>query len=432
MKEFELKYGSGKVKFSIPEENLLGVIDHNEWKETRSEEEIIKDAIQHPIASARLKELVHPGEKVCIIVSDITRAYQKMSTYLPYLVDEILEGGVKAEDIMFLSSTGTHRAQTEDEHKLLLGEKLYGKYKIVDHDSRDRENLVHLGTTSYGTPIEMNKMALECDHIVLTGAVVYHFLAGYAGGKKSILPGIASYETVTANHSLSFEGSVLGEGVNKNVKPGNIENNPIHFDMLEAASFIRPTFMFNAVLDPKGNIGAAVSGNWVEAHSKGRDIVDKIDGAEISEKADLVIATAGGFPKDINFYQTSKTILNAVEAVKNERSSIIIASECREGLGGDASIERMVIGFDNMLDREKALRDNYTISQHTAYIGCDAADKHDFVMVTELDPEMMKKANIVAVKTMEEALEYVYAKRGKNLKTYIMPHGGSTLPKLVK
>ncbi len=315
MQQLELKYGKDSVKFTLPKEDLLGVIDRNKWDLDKTEEEIIKESIENPICSAPLKELVHEGEKICIVIPDITRAWQRSSVYLPYIVEEIKKGGVKDEDIIFLSSTGTHRKQTEEEHKILIGEKLYNNYKVVDHISTKKEELVYVGKTSYNTPVMINKLALECDHLILTGAIIYHFLVGYSGGKKAILPGISSFQTVMANHALSLCGN-LGDGENPNVRAGNIYENPIHNDMLEAASLIRPTFMFNVIIGPDGNIGAAVSGNYIKAHDKGREYVDKIDGVDIKEKADLVISTAGGFPKDINFYQSSKTIVNSREACK--------------------------------------------------------------------------------------------------------------------
>ncbi|WP_061320404.1 nickel-dependent lactate racemase [Clostridium botulinum] len=429
MQQLELKYGKDSIKFSLPKEDILGVIDRNKWNLDKTEEEIIKESIENPICSAPLKELVHEGEKICIVIPDITRAWQRLSVYLPYIVEEIKKGGVKDEDIIFLSSTGTHREQTKEEHKILIGENLYNNYKVIDHISTKKEDLVYLGKTSYNTPVMINKLALECDHVILTGAIIYHFLVGYSGGKKAILPGISSFETVMVNHALSLCGN-LGDGENPNVRAGNIYENPIHNDMLEAASFIRPTFMFNVVIGPDGNIGAAVSGNYIKAHDKGRKYVDNIDGVDIKEKADLVISTAGGFPKDINFYQSSKTIVNSREACK-ENGTIIILSECSEGLGGDEGVKMMLTDFTNALDREKELRNNYSISKHTSYIACDTAEKFNLILVSNIDPEIMKNTKIKVVKTLEEALDIVKKEKGEHLKTYVLPHGANTLPKLV-
>lgn len=421
-----MKYGREKVDVSIPEQDLLGVIESNKIDTNKSENEVITEALKNPIASARLRELVHPGEKVGIIISDITRAWQKMSTFLPYIVDEICSAGVRNEDIIFISSTGSHRKQTKDEHRLMLGDKLADRFEVIDHDCFDNENLVYLGKTSFGTPVTVNKTAMECDHLILTGAIVFHLLAGWGGGKKSILPGICGYETIMTNHALSLNPK-MGEGSNPMVRSGNIHNNVLHEDMLEAASFVRPTFMFNVIMDSKGNICRAVAGNYIKAHEMGCSMVDEIDGVEIKEKADLVIATAGGYPKDINLYQTSKTIINAKEAVK-KGGTIIILSQCSEGFG-NSDVQEIMQNYSTMFEREKALRENFSIAKYIGYFISETANDYRFILVGDMDEKLIENAKIKVVSTVKEALEIAYNENGTHLKTYLMPYGANTLPK---
>lgn len=428
MKSFELDYGSTKVNVSIEDKNLLGVIESKPFRVSQSEEEIIANALQNPIGSPRLKELVKPGETVCLVIPDVTRAWEKTDKFLYKIVEELNKGGVKDEDIKIISALGSHRKQSRDEHVKLLGDKLAKRFEVIDHDCFDEDNLVYLGETTYGTPIKVNKKAYECDHIVLTGGIVYHFLAGWGGGRKTILPGISSYQTIMKNHSLTLNEN-LGEGKNPNVRSGKLKGNPVNEDMMQAAAFLRPTFIFNVIVDAKGSIVSAVSGNYIEAFYEGCKIVEKLDSVNINEKADLVIATAGGYPKDINFYQSSKTIMNAKEAVK-DGGTMIILSQCREGLGGNKDVQNMILNYDNMLDREKELRREYSISKDVGYIFCDLANKYDVIFVSDLDPKLVKKANITVVKTVEEALKLTYKKKGSNLKTYIMPHAANTFPKM--
>ncbi|WP_026896083.1 nickel-dependent lactate racemase [Clostridiisalibacter paucivorans] len=427
MATIKMKYGKEKIDVSISDDNLLGVIKSKGGDGNSSEEDIIKDALKNPIASARLKKLVKPGERICIVISDITRAWQKMSAYLPYLVQELNDGGINDEDIIFLSATGSHRKQTKEEHEVLLGKELAKRFKVIDHVSTDKDSLVHLGDTSYGTPVMVNKLALECDHVVLTGAIVFHLLAGWGGGKKSVLPGICGYETIMANHALSLNPE-LGSGSNPLVRSGNIDGNPIHLDMLEATSFVRPTFLFNAIMDSNGNIAHAVAGNYIKAHEAGCEIVDKKDGVMIEEKGDMVIATAGGYPKDINLYQTSKTLINAKEAVK-EGGTIIILSQCSEGFG-NKPIEDMIRNYTSVLDREKALREDYSIAKYIGYFFAETADKFDLILVSDMDKALLESANITVVDNLDDALKITYDKKGKDLKTYLMPNGANTLPKL--
>jgi nickel-dependent lactate racemase len=427
LKEFSLKYGTGEMTLQIEEDNILQVVESNPVTFAKTETELVQDALEHPIGSARLCELVHPGERVCVVVPDLTRAWQKPQLYLPLVVKEIERGGVKDEDILFICALGTHRKLTDEEHRQLLGPELADRFEVVDHDAFDKDKLVFLGTTTRGTPVSVNKQAMECDHIVLTGGVVYHFLAGWAGGKKYILPGISAYETVMANHALSLNPE-RGAGPHPDVRSGNVDNNLIHLDMLEAASFVRPTFIMN-VVTAEGRIAGAVAGHYIAAHDKGREMVDAIDGVQIKEKADLVIASAGGSPKDVNLYQSIKTLINAREATK-PGGTMIVMTESPEGLGGDADVQDIILKYNTVLEREDALRKDYSISKYVGYYFCESAVKFDLILVASLDPDLLKCANIKVVKTLDEALELVYAKRGKDLKTTIMPHGANTLPKL--
>lgn len=426
MREIQLKYGKSNINVSIDENNLIDVIKGNELKVDKSEDQIIQEALCNPIDSPRLKEIVNEGEKICIVIPDLTRVWQKTHIYLHKIVDELKAGGVKDEDILFISAVGSHRKQTKEEHDILLGEKLAGKYEVIDHDCYDADNLVYLGKTTYGNPVSVNKRALDCDHIIMAGGIVYHFLAGFGGGRKYVLPGISSYNTIMKNHALSLADK-LGEGKNEDAKSGKLNGNPIHEDMIQAAAFIRPTFIFNVITND-GKIVSAVSGNYVTAHLAGCKIVEEIDSVVIKEKADLVIGTAGGFPKDINFYQSIKTILNTREAVK-EGGTIIIVSECSEGLGGNEDVQNILLNFNNIIDREKELRREYSISKDVGYIFCETANKFDVIFVSELDPELLKKANIKVVKTLDEALEITYNEKGNNLKTYVMPYAANTFPR---
>ncbi|WP_350449597.1 nickel-dependent lactate racemase [Aminobacterium mobile] len=429
MYSYAMNYGKKSVEFSIPSNNLLGVIDSEPLASEGSEEEIIRRALENPIGSPRLGELVKPGDSVCIIVSDITRAWQRMWVYLPFIVDELNKAGIRDEDIVFLSATGTHREQTPEEHNQLLGEELSKRFTVVDHTCLAHEDMVYIGTTSYGTPVKVNKRALECDHIVITGAIGYHFMAGWGGGRKGILPGISSYETVMSNHARVLDPEP-GKGRNMDCRPGNFENNYIHLDMMEAAEMVKPTFLFNVIPGNDGKIAFAIAGDWKQAFYEGTKIVDRKDGVIIPELGELVIATAGGYPKDINFYQSSKVIVNAMEAAPHG-GSLVILSACNEGYGND-EVQYMLQQFPNTVEREKEIRREFTIAKYIGYIVGYVAENWDFYLVTEMSSDDFKGTGITVVKNLDEALKMVYQKKGTQLKTWLMPHGANTLPKLKK
>jgi nickel-dependent lactate racemase len=335
---------------------------------------------------------------------------------------------VKDEDITLLCATGSHRRQTEEEHKILLGKLLSQRFQVVDHDCRDVENLINIGTTSFGTPVLLNRTALESDHIVLTGAIVFHDLVGFGGGKKSILPGIAAYESIMANHKLSLSPNE-GEGTNCLVRCGNVVDNPVHLDMLEAAAFVKPTFLFNVMIDENGKIAQAVAGNYIEAHKAGQRMVDKVDSAYIKELADIIVVSAGGYPKDIDFYQASKALINAKEAIKKD-GAIILLAECMDGFGGK-EVQQMLEEFCDNSSREQALRETFSIAKYTGYLIAEIAENYNVILVSSLDSSLLGNANIKTASNVKDAIDLAILQKGSSAKVYFMPFGSNTLPRLI-
>jgi nickel-dependent lactate racemase len=329
MKTVKMKLGHGYVDVSAPKENLLGVILKEAPPSTMTEEEVILAALANPIGTPRLKDIVKPGEKICIVVSDVTRAWQRMGVYLPYIVKELNDAGIRDKNIRFLSALGYHRKQTREEHEKQLGTALLERFEIIDHDCMDKTNLVNLGKTSRGTPVTINKIAAEADRLVLTGCCTFHPWVGWGGGKKSILPGISSIESIQHNHLMILDE--MGRQ-RPEVRSGNIKDNPIHLDMLEVAAMVKPSFMFNVIMGHDGKIAHAVCGDCVTAHDAGRKIVDDLYAVPINELADITISSQGGYPKDIDVCQTGKGIYHTQEATK-PGGTMIILSDCSEGIG---------------------------------------------------------------------------------------------------
>ena len=286
-----MKCGEAEFEVRLPQELIAAELEPNRLDlPRRTPAEHIRWALDHPIDSAPLKELVKPGEKVCLVISDVTRRWQSPETYIPILVAELESAGIRDEDILIISATGTHRRQTPEEHKGMVTEAVYDRIQVVDHQCTDQENLAYVGTTTRGTPVWLDKRALECDKIILTGGVVYHFMAGFGGGRKSILPGIAGRETIMKNHNLALNPG-LGHGSNPNVRSANMNaSNPVHEDMMEACSLANPAFLVNVVVNDDQQIIAAFAGNWVTAHQAACDLVDRMYGVPVREKTPQVIA----------------------------------------------------------------------------------------------------------------------------------------------
>ncbi len=425
MTTVKMKYGKGYVDVTVPEKNLLGIIEKDVPASAKTEEEVILEGLANPIGRPRISEMVKPGQTVAIVVSDITRLWQRMYFYLPYIVKELNDSGIKDEDIKFIIATGFHRPMTDEENAKILGEELFKRFKVESHECQDKDNLTHLGTTKVGTPVYINKTAMDCDHIILTGCCTYHPFVGWGGGKKSILPGIAGFDTIQHNHFMCLTEEI-GGGQRHEVRNANFEGNPVHEDMIDTASFVDPSFMFNVIMGYDGKINHVVAGHWIEAHEKGCKIVEDLFGVPIPELGDLVIASQGGFPKDIEFYQTGKAVYHAQDAIKLG-GTMIVLSDCPEGLGPEHA-KLIFQGHETTVEREKDVRTLFSVPKYVSYYICEASDKYDIIVVSSMDPKLLEKTSIRVVKTVEEAFRLVYEEKGEDLKTYLMPLGSTVLP----
>ncbi len=417
MHNFKLKLGKEKIEYKVKKENFLGLLEHNR-NYNKTEEEIIKESLANPIGSEKLRNIVAKGEKVCIIVSDVTRMYQRPDIFLPYIVEELKLGGVDDSDIFFLCALGSHRKQTPEEHRKILGDELYEKYSIYDHDCDDNENLINIGTTSRGTPVEINKLAVEADRVIATGAVVYHVMAGWGGGRKSILPGISSRKSIMINHAHSITDTP-GLGPNPECDSALYEGNPLNEDMVEAAEMLNPDFMFNVILG-QGRIVDAVSGHITKAHIKGCELVSKENDFYIEELADMVVVSAGGYPKDINYYQSTKAMLNSMRSIKEDGIMILLA-DCSDGIG-NPEVSYIINNFKNNMDRENELREDYTISKYIGFESAWHSEKYNIILVSSIDASLIENIPIQVVRTLDEALKKAEEIKGTlDIKTYVMP-----------
>ncbi|MDD3158932.1 MAG: nickel-dependent lactate racemase [Anaeromusa sp.] len=427
-KSFSLKYGKGELAFSLPSEQVACEVLGREYPPIEDVSSAIRQALAHPIDSPPLRELVRPGETVVITVSDITRAWQNMDQVLPLLLDELNLAGVPDENITVLIVVGGHRQNTASEFVTLCGETVCHRVRVLNHDAWDEANMVYLGKTSRGTEVSVNRLVAEADRVILTGGIIYHYMVGYGGGRKSILPGCSSIKTIRQNHlwALASGGAA---GSNPNAFSGRTEGNECHEDMMEIAAFVKPDFILNVVPTPKGDFAGIFAGNWVSAWQKGTKLVDEIYGVDIPEKGDIVITTAGGFPKDINLYQTGKTMDNAYYAVKRG-GVVILLSECPDIYEPPEFSDWFKYG--SRQEMEAALRKNFGIPGWVVLKEMECGDIATFVMVTlPQNAELVKKANMIPVSTIEEALAIAKERCASDAPRYIvMPQGANTVPLL--
>ncbi len=425
-----LPYGDGEYPLELSGGEVKNVLEGIPLPVAESEEEEVARALEAPIDSAPLSELVKEGEKVCIIVGDMTRLWVRHHVLLPPIVDALNRAGVPDRDIFIVSATGDHREQSPEEHRQIAGEEMCARFPVYDHRARAEEELVFLGHTAFGTPVSLNRRVVEADRVILTGGIVYHFLAGWGGGKKAVLPGISGFETIMKNHSLAFHPEP-GRGIDERVRAGVLDGNPCSEDMVQGTSLLGPDFLVNSIINEEAHRTAkVVAGSYLTAFNRGCGYADAHFGVTIDEPAELVIASCGGFPKDINFYQTYKTIYNAHFALR-EGGTMILLSESREGMGND-DFASIFHDYTSNPEREAALRKQFTIGGYMGYHSAVIAEKNDLLVLTEMEDAAVRAMGMTPMVSLEEGLEFVRQKHGAIPPCYVMPHGGTTLPRTGK
>jgi nickel-dependent lactate racemase len=345
---------------------------------------------------------------------------------LPILIDYLNEAGIADKDITIIIAVGAHRQNTADEMAELCTKAICKRVRVINHNAWDTDNMVYYGKTSKGTEVSFNRIVAEADRVVLTGGVIYHYMVGYGGGRKSIMPGVSSLKTIQQSHMWAM-GKTLGDGSNPLAANMETAGNPSHEDMMEVAAFLKADFIVNVVPNLDGDITGIFTGNWISAWQKATQMVDEIFGVTIQEQADIVIASAGGYPKDINLYQSQKTIDNAVYAMKPGGVAIILA-ECPDIKEPNEFFDWF--NYPTFFDMEKAVRKNFLISGWVAVRQLEYANKGHIILVTqEKNIKLSQNAGVQGVTTMEEALAIAYGKCGSNCpKITVMPQGANTFP----
>ncbi|AOT70832.1 nickel-dependent lactate racemase [Geosporobacter ferrireducens] len=417
---FALKYGSNSLEINLEGFKTLEVLHSNEMAPIEDLKEAVCKALDHPIGSKPFDELFSKGDQVVIVVSDITRLWIRHDLFLPHIVERLNTLGIPDENIIVLVATGTHRGQTDEERCKIVGKELYSRLQIIDHNC-DAPDLVHVGTTTRGTEVKINKLLTE-RKTILTGGIVHHLMAGFGGGRKSIVPGVAGRDTIAQNHLHALDPHA--ETSNPKIGVGVLADNPLHLDMVESAALVDPLFLFNVVVDTKGSPAKFVAGHWLDAWEAGCQWADVKFGVPIDEKADLVIASCGGFPKDMSLYQATKTLFNAALAVK-PGGIILLLAECREGAGADAFFNWSTPLKEGQLDA--ALRKDFTIPGYIFYAAVELACKAKVILLSTIDPALTQPMGIEAVHSLEEALKRVDIEN-INQKVILMPYGGNTIP----
>ncbi|MFW6056102.1 MAG: nickel-dependent lactate racemase [Chloroflexota bacterium] len=427
-KRFSFRYGKSEIEFEVPEDQILDVLEGRNRKAPADLLGTYRHALDHPLDSPPLNELVRPGERVLITVSDITRGWQRNDLLMPTLLDYLNHAGVSDNDITIAIAVGAHRFNTPEEFVELCSEEACHRVKVVNHDCYDYDKMDYYGKTSRGTEVWLNGLIRTHDRLITTGSVIYHYTVGYGGGRKSIMPGISSLKTIQQSHIWALNPTV-GGGTNPLANNGLTIGNPAHEDMMEVAAFQPPDFIINTVPNFDGEVCAVFTGNWVSAWWDAVALVKDMYGVEIEQQADIVIATAGGYPKDINLYQSQKTIHNAVAAMKPGGAAVVMA-ECP--LFDDPPELIDWFKHPTYLEMEKAVRANFLMSGFVAMRQWEAGEKGTVILLTHPDnTEKAKMARMSASASIDQALSIAYRQCGTNSpKVTLMPNAAHTWPVL--
>ncbi len=398
MAKFSLPYGKEYITAEVADSRIAGVLTSNihNAKAQCSEEELIRNALENPIASAPLCDLARDKKKVVIIASDHTRPVPS-KVIIPPMLAQIREASPDA-DITILIATGCHRGTTVDELVDKFGEDIVKREKIVVHDCDDKDNLVTVGTLPSGGELLINRLAFEADLLVSEGFIEPHFFAGFSGGRKSVLPGIASRESVLANHCSEFIA-------HPHARTGVLENNPVHTDMLWAAKAAKLAFIVNVVIDENKRPIFAVAGDVEAAHKVGCEFLSSLCRVKPCA-ADIVITTNGGYPLDQNIYQAVKG-MTAAEACVNEGGVIIMLAKSNDGHGGKAFYDQLADEPD--IDKTMALflsreRNQTVPDQWQTQIFLRVLKRATVVYISDAPDETVRAMHMVPAHSIGEAM----------------------------
>jgi len=420
--DIRLAYGKDGLNVSVPDENIAGVIHMNQMPPVENLKESILESLQKPIQSAPLSEIAQGRESAVIVISDISRPVPN-KVILPVILETIEQSGIPRDKITILIATGIHRPNLGDELIELVGEDIAKNYRCENHYSEDPDATEYVGEIGDGIPIYINKHYLAADLKIATGLVEMHLMAGFSGGRKAILPGIASLETMKHLHGYRM--------IQKDaVCNGLLKGNPFHEGAVEVARKVGVDFIVNVTLDEERRITGVFSGDLELAHEQACELIRKSALVDIEAEADIVITNGGGYPLDKTLYQSIKGLVGALDAVKSG-GTVIIATLNEEGAGSE-DFEKLLRSLDNpmqyydiVMEPDFVAKDQWMIQElvnglhHCEVLYCTESISDDDLRAYNLKP----------ISTVEQGIEQALARHGKDASILVLPEGPYVIPK---
>jgi len=416
-REIQLPYGVGTLGVRVPEPNLVGIYAPQPVSACADPVAEIGHALAHPLDTPPPSEIVHPGERVVILVDDHTRA-TPAAQILPPLLDELRAGGVRDGDVTILITHGTHRLSTEEEVRRKVGEEIYGRFHIVQHECTDERNQVYLGLTSRGTPVWVNRLVVEADRCIGIGHVGPSPYAGYSGGGKLIVPGVASLDTINANHSLVVMGFR---------RPGRVDV-PCRQDIEEAAALVKLDLVVDVVLCQDGRVVRAFAGTPGRVFQEGVALARRVH--EVACPGGIDVALTSGYPYELDLYQAVRAVEYA-DAIVREGGSILLVAACPDGVGGEEFYELMANptkGPDDFL-RDVVRRTGKVTFSVLGYCLARIKAEKRLLIVTEGIPEPELEAmGFRYLSSLQTGVDALLGEYGPQARLAVFPMGASTIP----
>lgn len=416
MSHLQLCYGRSSRSLVIPDGVHFDTLEPNRVPPLTQPQAAILTALRNPIGTQPLRAIVRAGDRVAVLVNDVTRLVHS-DLFLPVLIGELNDAGIQDQDIFIVFALGIHRRQTPEEQRAIVGDEIARRIQMFDHDCFDRNQLVHIGQTSRGNEVWVNRRVYEADKVILTGEIIYHLIAGYSGGRKSLIPGVAGAETTTFNHKYILD---------PRSRSGLLDGNPAHEDLLEACRMFDPDFLLNVVLNPQGELVEVFAGHYELAHRAGCNMVDRVYGVNLDKPYDVVVAAAGGFPVDIDLRQAHKGLENAVRALR-PGGTLIYFAECPDGAGIRA-FEEWVVRYSSSAEMAAELHSNFVVGGHKAYWVVRLGEQFRIFLVSSLPESFVRRCHLIPTADPEFILRSAVADASRKLRLAYMPYANFTLP----
>ncbi len=417
MKQIKLPYGKNYKLLIIPNKNVISILGNQKIAANENPTKLLIEKLENPIGTDSLAKLIkrRKPKHIVVILSDNTRPFPHKNL-LKVLVEKLYVNGTDNANLRFVISNGTHRKMKKSEMVSRYGNWAVKNFRFENHNCLAK-NLVSYGKMKTGNELRVNKTVANSDFLITIGIIAPHYFAGFGGGRKSILPGICGYETIRENHSNIIHSSS---------QLGKLNGNYIHSEMVEAAHLVGVDFSINAILNHEKKVVDYFIGNIDTAFHEGVKAFENLFSTKFEKLADVVFTSPGGFYKDRNFYLSQRTLNNTIQLIKNG-GTIVIVTECREGIGQN-EMENALTSAKNLDELFSTKQENIQIGEHRAFATGKLLKKADILVVSKMKPKKVRKIHFTSMNSLAQCIKFIEKKHSKNFLSYIVPNGSVFLP----